>query len=1337
MHLKIVALFFPGTYSALGGLGSPAGACGTVYYTDTNKGLSHRPFTIDEHNNTIFGEGFTKLILDNQNRNKHIATFIEKEVDRYYEVDELEMRNHVVLWIYGENATLVAHKFSGDKTGLVHLRATQKMFVEVVESEKGYSIAPVSYKVDSGSEITFPSTLILLGTRCTFYGFIVGVHQFFIANDASVYFASTTKTGIRENGTFTFVTTPGNITFSSLVVQRGSLASFSRINDTLVLTAGIFRVKYEGLVLINHGKIDSSWAWVESQGKVLLEGTGYDSETGPGKGVTISQIGTGAGHGGEGGSNVFRTGEWYGSILRPDHFGSGGGNGRGSGGRGGGSLYWRIGQTIELDGLVSMRGLNGTGRDSGGGSGGSLLVECTNITGYGIVNVIGGSGSGQGGGGAGGRIAIHIRFKHKFSGIYEAYGGSGGEYGAAGTVYVEETARGPQYADVKYNKDTNSTNTVSTHRFIMVDNWDRKTPFSSSLVEYSSEYYEFDEMFLTRQANLQIDHPLNSPNVTVVAHHFIGDGTGRVHLRKNQTIFVEVVESMTNETTAPCSFKIDQGAEIVFPSKVYIYGTRTEIDGRITGVHDLIIALGGDIEFSSTAQTAIVENREYLRIDKNGNFSFGSVLVKRGSKIVFAKVNNTLILNSGLFRVKYEGLMILNHGIIRSSFAWVESEGVLMLDGKGFAEEQGPGKGVTRNGVGGGAGHGGEGAGDSGGLPYDSVYTPHVLGSGGGSGQGVGGAGGGSLLWEVGKFLQINGLLSANGLNGSGFHAGGGSGGSILIKTTNMSGHGEIAVAGGDGNEFGGAGAGGRVGIHCRWKYRYGGKLTDHGGHHKIGAPAGTIYVEENFRPLQYRHRKYLKTTNTTILAVDHTYLHVDNEGYDVKGATMMMEENTTVYEFDEMELTGSSRLLVYHPVGSTVNVTVHRFIGDKSGQFHIRDRQRIFVEVVESVSNKTEAPCSYRIDNGGEITLPSEFHVHGTRTVIEGRITGVHRLYVSSGANIVFTSTTQTGLIENSTYVFLSEPGNLSFADVVVKREGVVMFRRVTEFLRLNCDEFVVKYEGNMYINHGEIFTSYAWLDSKGVINMDGVGFPPEQGPGAGVTSRGIGTGAGYGGTGGRSGGNAYGSVYTPMHLGSGGGNGQGTGGFGGGYLIWKISKYLELNGLLTANGQEGVGTDAGGGSGGSVLIESTNMTGHGEISVLGGQGIGEGGGGAGGRAGIHCRWRYTYGGKFYDHGGLGGQGNERKHGAPAGTIYKEENMRPLQYRELKYSKSRNTTYFAVDHTYVHIDNDGYDVPGATLLMEEYTSEYEFDEMELSGYSRLLVYHPNNVTNITVVVHR
>lgn len=79
-------------------------------------------------------------------------------------------------------------------------------------------------------------------------------------------------------------------------------------------------------------------------------------------------------------------------------------------------------------------------------------------------------------------------------------------------------------------------------------------------------------------------------------------------------------------------------------------------------------------------------------------------------------------------------------------------------------------------------------------------------------------------------------------------------------------------------------------------------------------------------------------------------------------------------------------------------------------------------------------------------------------------------------------------------------------------------------------------------------------------------------------------------------------------------------------------------MNGVLSAKGQNGQADNAGGGSGGSIVIKSTNITGHGEINVRGGNGgIGEGGAGAGGRIAVLCTWRYQYGGEYVDNGGLG----------------------------------------------------------------------------------------------------
>ena len=562
-----------GLYTAYGGTGNKAGAAGTVYYTDTNKGLTHRPVLKKTGNISVFGVGFRKLTIDNVNRNPNIPTIIINENRSYYEVDELEMKNHVVLNLHGTNAMFVVHSFKGDRTGIVHLHQGQMMQVEVVESKKGYTVAPVSYRLDKNAELIFPSTLTLLGTRCTFEGRVVGVHKLIVADGADVIFTSSTQTGIRENGTFTFLTSPGNITFPEIYVQKGSKLEFSQINDSFTFTAVILRIKYHSVVNINRGEIHSAWAWVESRGQLVLDGTGHSGEKGFGRGSTFNGVGSGAGHGGQGGSSQkgHLGGSPYGSVYRPLHLGSGGGHGKGRGGSGGGMLLWRVGKQLELDGLVTLRGMNGSGLNAGGGSGGSILIETTNITGYGEINVQGGDCSGsECSGGSGGRIAVHVRFRHKYAGVYKAYGGLGKSNAAAGTVYVEENFRGPQYAKLKYDKNANKTFTIANHRYLEVDNDNRKSDWNSMILEKKFLLYEFDELFLTRDANLQVKYPPGNTNVTVIVHRFLGDGSGRFHLRQNQTIYVEFVESTSNETTAPCSFKVSFLRPCILRRKIFL-----------------------------------------------------------------------------------------------------------------------------------------------------------------------------------------------------------------------------------------------------------------------------------------------------------------------------------------------------------------------------------------------------------------------------------------------------------------------------------------------------------------------------------------------------------------------------------------------------------------------------------------------------------------------------------------------------------------------------------------------------------------------------------------------
>ena len=102
--------------------------------------------------------------------------------------------------------------------------------------------------------------------------------------------------------------------------------------------------------------------------------------------------------------------------------------------------------------------------------------------------------------------------------------------------------------------------------------------------------------------------------------------------------------------------------------------------------------------------------------------------------------------------------------------------------------------------------------------------------------------------------------------------------------------------------------------------------------------------------------------------------------------------------------------------------------------------------------------------------------------------------------------------------------------------------------------------------------------------------------------------------------------------------------------------------------------------------------------------------------------------------------------------TIYVEEQLRPLQYRIKKYSYSAKEILLTADFSYVHIDNIGVVVAWPSVVMEESTFDYSFDELEVTqlaravsfwfnslfqvtGYARLVFYHPDEVSNVTIRV--
>jgi hypothetical protein len=190
------------------------------------------------------------------------------------------------------------------------------------------------------------------------------------------------------------------------------------------------------------------------------------------------------------------------------------------------------------------------------------------------------------------------------------------------------------------------------------------------------------------------------------------------------------------------------------------------------------------------------------------------------------------------------------------------------------------------------------------------------------------------------------------------------------------------------------------------------------------------------------------------------------------------------------------------------------------------------------------------------------------------------------------------------------------------------------------------------------------------GNINSTGKGYASALGPGAGFSRDVAGNfGAGGGSFAGNGGDGVfttnsivnYGSVHSPYSYGSGGGRNNGKlGGAGGGIIKLDVKSQCVLNGNLYANGTNGTFDvsyirASGGGSGGSIWINTSDLAGIGaDILVLGGDGGNpsggyDGGGGGGGRIAVYYDTDNSTG---FTYSAFGGVGNSAQTGG-AGTIY------------------------------------------------------------------------------------
>ena len=259
------------------------------------------------------------------------------------------------------------------------------------------------------------------------------------------------------------VTINGAHSFASLRVQSGG-----NVTHASGLEAGM-NLTITGNVTITLGSY------------ISVDGAGYPSATGPGKGANDTSGNSGGGGASYGGEGQYSSGAIYGDVKNPTVLGSGGGvgyNGTYGGGSGGGRISLKVNGTLQIDGRLTANG--GGANFAGAGSGGSILLNVNTLSGVGFISAYGGyanrtSGGNSGGGGGGGRIAIYYA-TNNFAGGISAGGGGSYDRGiaGAGTIFLQNPSQ--TQGDLWVQNDGNSgagTTLLTPYTFDNVKVWNR------------------------------------------------------------------------------------------------------------------------------------------------------------------------------------------------------------------------------------------------------------------------------------------------------------------------------------------------------------------------------------------------------------------------------------------------------------------------------------------------------------------------------------------------------------------------------------------------------------------------------------------------------------------------------------------------------------------------------------------------------------------------------------------------------------------------------------------------------------------------------------------------
>ena len=1002
----------------------------------------------------------------------------------------------------------------------------------------------------------------------------------------------------------------------------------------------------------------------------------------------------------------------YGDLYEPTAFGSAGGGG--GGGRGGGRIWLNATDTVYIDGTVTANAGDGQSVGtvaSGGGSGGSIWIHCYRITGYGQIQSNGGHGSAasaSGGGGAGGRVALYFSVNRTFSEFrYLASGGWPGrecvgcEAGGPGTVFIYHNIHGHRTLIIDNDGAPNPREKYVNWENTDLDGGRAWILPESGLHDFASGndgsyLYQFEELQIYGNGHLAVLPPVtpntvdknkkvNVPDLTVDVSQYsvviffkymIGDRTGSIHVGDNQVMDL-LAENVREESDLPFNTYVYSGGFLGLAPITFVHDVEIHLSGIMAHVRNLTLRHNAYLWLKHGSRTVNTKESEY--------------------ELDFMRIQDDSAVNATTDQVNEQGitfymraLTIEGGGTFHGTFVTfklenitVDDGGVLSANGLGYTAGHNevnhgansvhgtvnPGMATTERG---GAGHGGSGgryhsAGNHylAGSAYDDMYAPDKMGSSGGPGTDgkAGGSGGGRLWFNITGTIDIDGIVSADGVSGIGTNSGGGSGGSIWMHCNTIKGYGKITANGGDGSaRYGSGGAGGRIAVYFQtnrtmssFRYQtYGGSsgsdtFAENGG-------GGTVFIYNTLKDHQTliidnggkkTFDKYKLISDYHDLTLDscRTWIVPESAYNDFTGKKFS-------FWFNELQIYGSAHFAI-EPEHVDTEVDLHflYMIGDRTGTVHIGNKQ-----VMNLTRTEIDTPFNVRVYAGGYVGLAKFTIVHGVTIWLHGEMANIENITLHHGGLL---------FLDHGSYTY-GQPQN-SFAFWGIRIQDNATISAITDPVTEDMMIFYVKNDilmegGSMFVGtYLNITANNVTIDNGATMHADSLGYRSTDqtttmiNPGRGMDHSYGSSGAGHGGTSGPGAGHLltgqpYGDLFEPHEIGSSGGYSEG--GQGGGLIYLKVLHKLQVDGEIRVNGGDSFGSIGGGGSGGSLWINCHIFRGMGNLTSNGGSTFSgwKGGGGAGGRIAVYFNYNLTYHGSYQCHGGASGTQGEP--GGP-GTVF------------------------------------------------------------------------------------